>query len=148
MYHLRREVWLLAPITRVFPFFSDAVNLASLTPGWLKFKILTPPPIKMRAGAIVDYQIRIHGIPIRWKTEIEEWDPPHGFVDRQLSGPYRFWRHTHRFESGAKGTLCIDDVEYLPRGGALTNWLLVRRDVNVIFGYRERRLKEMFGSVP
>ena len=143
---LRAELWLPRPRTEVFPFFAEARNLEILTPSWLKFEVLTPAPIEMRAGALIDYRIRVHGIPIRWRTEITEWQAPHRFVDRQLSGPYTLWHHTHTFEERDGGTLCLDHVRYRPRGGALVNWLFVRRDVDRIFHFRELRLRELFGS--
>jgi len=141
------ELWLPRPRTEVFPFFSEARNLEELTPPWLNFEVLTPAPIVMRAGLLIDYRIKIHGIPIRWRTEIVEWNPPHQFVDVQLSGPYTLWHHTHTFTEREGGTLCRDDVRYRPRGGALMNWLFVRRDVERIFEYRQKRLREIF-SVP
>lgn len=142
---LRAEQWLPRPRDEVFPFFSEARNLEKLTPPWLKFEVLTPAPIVMRPGQHIDYRIRIHDIPIRWRTEIAEWDPPHRFVDVQLSGPYTLWRHTHTFEERDGGTLCRDEVRYRPRGGALIDWLFVRRDVERIFDYRKKRLEEFFG---
>ena len=130
----------------MFSFFADARNLEALTPPWLKFEVLTPAPIEMRPGALIDYRIRVHGLPIRWRTEITEWSPPHRFVDVQLSGPYTLWHHTHTFEERDGGTLCRDDVRYRPRGGAMMNWLFVRRDVERIFATRRERLEEIFGA--
>jgi ligand-binding SRPBCC domain-containing protein len=134
------------PVARheLFPFFADAANLQSITPSWVHFRILTPMPVTMRPGALIDYRIRVHGFPIRWRTEIEEWDPPRRFVDRQLRGPYRLWHHTHVFEEDGDGTLCIDRVRYAPIGGALMQRLFVRADVERIFRYRRERLTELF----
>jgi ligand-binding SRPBCC domain-containing protein len=144
---LQTELWLPRPRNEIFPFFAEARNLETLTPPWLKFEVLTPLPIVMRAGTLVDYRIRVHGIPIRWRTEIAEWQPPHRFVDVQLRGPYTLWHHTHTFEELDGGTLCLDHIRYRPRGGALVNWLFVRRDVEKIFRYRQERMKEMFRSL-
>ena len=141
------ETYLARARSEVFPFFAEARNLQTLTPPWLKFEVLTPSPIILRPGALIDYRITVHGIPIRWRTEITEWDPPHRFVDVQLSGPYTLWHHTHTFEERAGGTVCADRVRYRPRGGALIHWLFVRRDVQRIFQYRQQRLNELFGSV-
>jgi ligand-binding SRPBCC domain-containing protein len=143
-FNFSAELWLPRPITDIFPFFSEARNLQELTPPWLNFQVLTPDPIVMRPGALIDYRIRIHGLPIPWRTEIKEWNPPHRFVDVQLWGPYTLWHHTHTFTEEEKGTLCRDDVRYRPRGGALMNWLFVRRDVERIFHYRQKRLLEIF----
>jgi len=144
-YHFTTELWLPRPRAEIFPFFADAYNLQTLTPSWLKFEILTPAPIPMQAGTCIDYRITVRGLPIRWRTEIAEWSPPHRFVDRQLRGPYQLWHHTHTFEERDGGTLCRDQVRYYPRGGALIHWLIVRRDVERIFKYREQRMKELFG---
>ena len=95
-----------------------------------------------------DYSIRVHGIPIRWRTEITEWQPPHHFVDKQLRGPYTLWHHTHTFEELNGGTLCLGHVRYRPRGGALVHRLFVRRDVERIFTYRQYRLKQLFPQTP
>jgi ligand-binding SRPBCC domain-containing protein len=143
---LQTELWLPLPRDEVFPFFAEARNLETLTPAWLKFEVLTPAHIEMRSGTLIDYRIRVHGFPIRWRTEIAEWDPPHQFVDVQLSGPYTWWHHTHTFEENAGGTLCLDRVRYRLRGGALVHWLFVRHDVQKIFQYRQQRLKDLFGS--
>jgi ligand-binding SRPBCC domain-containing protein len=138
------ELWLPRPRDSVFQFFTDARNLETITPSWLKFEVLTPDPIVMAVGAMIDYRIRLRGLPISWRTEIAEWKPPSLFVDVQLRGPYRLWHHTHEFEEHDGGTLCKDRVRYLPRGGALINWLFVRRDIERIFKYRHDRLLKLF----
>jgi ligand-binding SRPBCC domain-containing protein len=145
-YTLETELWLPRPRDEVFAFFANARNLEAITPPWVKFAVLTPGTIEMRSGTLIDYQIRVHGIPIRWRTEIADWQPPHRFVDRQLRGPYSLWHHTHAFEERDGGTLCLDHVRYRPRGGALVHWLFVRRDVERIFNYRQQRLVELFPS--
>ena len=138
------ELWLPHPRNEVFAFFGDAHNLERITPPWVKFAVLTPAPIVMRPGILIDYRIRIHGVPVRWRTEISAWQPPFQFVDEQRRGPYRLWHHTHTFEEREGGTLCRDRVRYWPRGGALMNWLFVRKDVERIFEYRRQRLMETF----
>jgi ligand-binding SRPBCC domain-containing protein len=138
------EQWLPRPREEVFAFFSDARNLETITPPWLRFEVLTPRPIRMRPGTLIDYRRRIHGIPIRWRTEIVEWNPPHRFVDVQLRGPYSLWHHTHTFEVRDGGTLCGDLVRYRPRGGRLMNWLFIRRDVGRIFAFRNEKLTQIF----
>ena len=140
---MQTELWLSRPRTEVFLFFAEARNLETLAPAWLKFEVLTPAPIEMRSGTLIDYRIRVHGFPIRWRTEITAWDPPHRFVDVQLRGPYTLWHHTHTFEERDGGTFCLDHVRYRPRGGALIYWLFVRRDVERIFQYRQQRLREL-----
>jgi ligand-binding SRPBCC domain-containing protein len=140
------ELWLPKPRADVFQFFSEAQNLQTLTPDWLNFEILTPSPVKMEAGALIEYRIRVRGIPFRWKTRIEAWNPPESFVDVQLGGPYRLWHHTHTFIERDGGTLCRDSVRYWPKGGRLMDWLFVRRDVKTIFNYRAAKLREIFGS--
>jgi ligand-binding SRPBCC domain-containing protein len=132
------------PAAEVFDFFGDAGNLQAITPDWLDFSILTPRPIAMRAGAMIDYRLRLRGIPIRWRTEISVWEPPHRFVDEQRRGPYRVWIHEHRFISCAGGTEVVDFVKYRPPGGWLADRLFVRRDVETIFRYRQAKLREVF----
>jgi len=136
------------PREQVFEFFADARNLEAITPPWLQFSILTPCPVSMGVGALIDYKLRIHGVPVKWQTEITAWDPPHRFVDEQRRGPYRRWVHEHRFEVCAQGTLMIDNVRYVVPGGRLVDWLFVRRDVTRIFAYRSERLRELFGCQP
>ncbi len=144
MFHFEDELWIPRGRDEVFPFFADARNLSEITPPWVQFQVLTPAPIVMQPGALIDYRIRVHGLPIRWRTEITEWGPPHRFVDVQLRGPYTLWHHTHMFEEQDGGTLCIDKVNYRPRGGAIINRLFVRKDVQRIFAYRRKRLLELF----
>lgn len=141
-FKLHAELFLPRPRAEVFAFFAEARNLEAITPAWLNFEVLTPAPIVLKPGALIDYRIRVHRIPLRWRTEITEWEPPHRFVDTQLRGPYRLWHHTHTFREQDGGTLCLDDVRYSPRGGALINWLFVRRDVERIFQYRQERLRK------
>lgn len=138
------ELWLPRPRAEVFSFFSDAHNLETITPPWLKFEVLTPRPVAMLPGTLIDYRIRIHAIPVRWRTRITSWQPPLQFSDEQLRGPYKLWHHTHTFEERDSGTLCADRVRYYPRGGALMNRLCVRRDVEKIFEYRRQKLVEIF----
>lgn len=144
IYHLRREIDLGCALEEVFPFFSDARNLDALTPPWLHFKILSKHPIEMRVGACIQYQIRLHGIPVRWTSKITEWDPPQRFVDEQSSGPFRAWVHEHTFEKSEKGTLTRDHVQYGVYGGALVDRLFVQRDLKKIFDYRQKRLQELW----
>jgi ligand-binding SRPBCC domain-containing protein len=145
-YVLRRDSMVARPLAEVFEFFSRAENLEAITPPWLRFQIEPPQPVEMRAGAEIAYRLRVHGIPLRWLTEIEVWRPPHEFVDVQLEGPYRLWRHRHRFTEVAGGTRIEDAVEYtLPFGplGRLAHRLLVAHDVARIFDYRERQVRRL-----
>ena len=147
MYELHREVWIPRPVEEVFDFFRRAENLEVLTPPWLGFRVLTPQPIAMFPGALIDYRLQVRGLPVRWRTRIESWNPPHSFTDTQLRGPYRLWHHTHAFEARDGGTLMTDHVRYaLPFGpfGRLAHWLLVRRDVERIFDYRTERIRGLF----
>jgi ligand-binding SRPBCC domain-containing protein len=144
MPRLLSSVRLDAPIAEVFPFFADPRNLEALTPPWLRFEITTPSPIEMRAGTLIDYRLRVHGVPLRWRSEITAWDPPHRFVDEQRRGPYRTWRHEHRFSADGGGTLVEDDVTYAVRGGGLVDRLFVRRDLDRIFAFRRGALLAAF----
>jgi ligand-binding SRPBCC domain-containing protein len=134
----------------IFPFFSDAHNLEKITPGFLRFNVLTPRPIDMKSGTIIDYKLKVRGVPIRWRTRIESFDPPRMFVDNQIKGPYQRWHHTHTFQPtpDGKGTIAKDRVEYEPPGWFLKpviNFLFVQRDVKAIFEHRGKVLAEMFG---
>ncbi len=143
-FHHEDELLLKVPLDEVFAFFSEARNLEKLTPPWLSFEVLTEGPIIMAPGALIDYRIRWRGIPMRWRTEIEVWEPPYRFVDRQLRGPYRLWRHEHVFAEADDGTSIIDRVEYAPFGGVIAQRLAVARDVRKIFAYRHEALAEIF----
>lgn len=135
------------PRAEVFAFFADTGNLEALTPPWLRFHIETPQPVEMRPGAIIEYRLRVHGVPVRWKTEITAWEPPDRFVDEQRRGPYRLWIHEHRFEDApGGGTFVIDRVRYRPPFGRLANWLVVERDALTIFRYRTEALLRLFGG--
>jgi ligand-binding SRPBCC domain-containing protein len=129
----------------VFAFFSDARNLDAITPPWVRFQTLTPAPLEMKAGALIDYKLRVHGLPIRWRTRITEWNPPVRFVDEQLRGPYRLWVHEHEFESRDGGTLMRDRVRYAVPFDFFTHKLFVRRDVERIFAYRMESMRQRFG---
>lgn len=145
---LHRELWLPAQREKVFGFFSSAENLEAITPEFLRFEILSPLPIVMGVGALIDYRLRLRGFPVRWKTEITAWDPPFRFVDEQKRGPYRLWIHEHQFKDHDGGTLCIDDVRYAVPGGSLVERWFVRRDVQRIFDFRSERLREIFTHSP
>ena len=146
---LQRRQLLPRPPQALFPFFGDALNLEAITPPWLGFRVVTPEPVEMGAGTLIEYRLRLHGVRIRWRTTIAVWNPPHRFVDVQLSGPYRMWHHTHDFAPGPDGgTVMTDTVRYaLPFGplGELAHRLLVKRDLERIFDFRRdevaRRLR-------
>jgi hypothetical protein len=145
-YEIHHKQFVRQDIARVFDFFSRAENLEALTPAFLRFQITRTPP-RMEAGARIEYRLRVHGLPVRWKTIIESWDPPHCFVDVQAKGPYQLWHHTHHFWSEDRGTWIEDMVRYaLPFGplGRVVNHLMVARDVAEIFDYRERKIREAF----
>lgn len=146
-WELRARLRLAQPRPEVFAFFADAANLEALTPPWLRFRIVNPRPVEMRAGARIDYRLRVHGLPVRWKTGITVWEPPHRFVDEQLRGPYRLWVHEHTFEDApGGGTLVCDRVRYRVPFGRLANRLVVERDVRTIFTYRSAALLRIFGG--
>jgi ligand-binding SRPBCC domain-containing protein len=147
---LTREQRLPRPPEEVFAFFGDALNLEAITPPWLGFRVTTPGPIAMAPGTLIEYRLRLHGVPIRWRTTIAVWDPPHRFVDVQLSGPYRMWHHTHEFTPAPGpdgGTLMRDTVRYaLPLGplGEAAHRLLVRGDLERIFDFRRAEVTRCF----
>jgi ligand-binding SRPBCC domain-containing protein len=147
VHEFRTELWLPRRIDEVFAFFLDPANLDAITPPWLSFRTITPGPIDMRAGTILDYKLRIRGVPIRWRSQITAWEPPHRFVDEQIRGPYRLWVHAHSFERQNGGTLMCDHMRY----AVPFDWLLykrfVRPDVERIFAYRRECLQRRFGSV-
>lgn len=140
------EIWLPLSPEELFPFFADARNLDAITPPWLHFHIVTPSPIAMRKGALIDYRLRVHGIPLQWRTLIKVWQPPHRFVDEQICGPYRQWIHEHSFEACRCGTLARDRVWYSVPLDFITHRWLVRPDVEKIFRYRSEALQQRFGN--
>ena len=142
-----RQQSVSAPLGKVFSFFCEARNLGRITPPQLCFKLLGQSHVQLQAGTLIDYNLAWHGLPMRWTSRIEEWRPPTLFIDVQLKGPYRFWRHTHSFEARDGGTLMRDTVEFaVPFGawGDLCVGWLVRRDVDRIFDYRARQISLLF----
>ncbi len=142
----RAETLVPAKLAEVFHFFADAENLETLTPPWLKFRVISSRPIKMQAGTLIDYKLRLRGWPMKWRSQITIWEPPRRFVDEQVRGPYQQWIHEHTFQERGDATLCRDYVRYAMWGGALVNALLVRRDIETIFAYRKMKLREIFGA--
>src|SRR4051794_1731961 len=139
VFTLSREQVLPGTPGEVFPFFADARNLEAITPPLLKFEVVTPGDIPMRVGALIQYRLTLRGLPVGWLTSIQEWDPPHRFVDMQVRGPYALWHHTHTFEPHADGTLMTDRVRYaigFGPFGELARRAFVRRDVEAIFDFR------------
>src|SRR5829696_7029973 len=140
---LRREQRLEGSPEEVFPFFADARNLEAITPPLLGFRVVTPEPIVMRVGTFIQYRLRLHGVPVRWDTTIQDWSPPHRFVDVQVRGPYALWHHTHEFVPMAGDrTLMTDTVRYAVGFGPLgelARRALVRRDLEAIFAFRAER---------
>jgi ligand-binding SRPBCC domain-containing protein len=148
-YFFKQETHIPHPLETVFHFFSNAENLNRLTPPHLDFEILTPLPIQMAEGTLIDYQLKIYKIPIKWKTKIIAWEPPYRFIDAQLKGPYRKWIHEHKIEATDDRTKMTDTVEYAIPGGIFSpaiNNLFVRRDIQKIFNFRESQLLTIFRS--
>lgn len=143
---LEREQRVELPIEQTFELYGDAAKLERLTPAFLNFRVVSPAPVVMGVGTLIEYRLRLHGVPIRWLTRIEQWEPPHGFVDRQVSGPYALWHHTHEFEADGDATLIRDRVRYrIGFGplGALALRLVVRRDLERIFDHRQAAIAEL-----
>jgi ligand-binding SRPBCC domain-containing protein len=147
--NITREILIKHPIDAVFDFFSKAENLNLITPPELSFKIITPLPVEMKNGTIIDYRIKLNGLPFGWKTEITEWEPPFRFVDTQLKGPYKVWIHEHTFTEIPQGTIIKDSVDYLPKGWIaepLIHNLFVRKRLEYIFDYRQKKLSLIFAN--
>jgi ligand-binding SRPBCC domain-containing protein len=143
-FHLKSSQTVARCLDDVFAFFSRPENLQQLTPTHLNFKILTPQPIAMENGSRIDYALRLHGIPIRWKSIIEDYNPPHAFVDRQLSGPYREWIHLHSFHADGNHTRIEDHVRYKVPGGHLAHRLFVQPSLRKIFAHRHAVIQLLF----
>jgi ligand-binding SRPBCC domain-containing protein len=147
---IKREQLLPEPLERAFGFFADALNLEAITPPWLGFRVITPGKVRMGEGALIEYRLRLRGMPIRWLTRIELWDPPRRFVDVQVRGPYRLWRHLHEFEAaGPAATTMRDEVSYsIGYGplGRLAHGAFVRRDLARIFEYRRDAVARRLGA--
>jgi ligand-binding SRPBCC domain-containing protein len=148
---VHREQIIRRPLDEVFAFFSDAGNLQEITPPFLNFRFLTPLPIEMKPGAVIDYQLSLFKISLKWRTTIESVDPPRSFVDTQARGPYKLWRHTHTFreftlDDGTTAVEMYDDIDYqisLGPLGRFAHWLFVRRMLDKIFDYRYQRIEEL-----
>jgi hypothetical protein len=148
-YLIRAEQFVPRPLEEVFDFFSKAENLQQLTPPWMNFHILSVEPNPVRKGTLIQYSLRWRMFPIRWTTEITDWEPPRRFVDLQLRGPYKLWRHEHRFTVEGNGTLISDEVQYeLPFGvlGRIGHAIKVKSDVEVIFAYRKKAVDRHFAT--
>jgi ligand-binding SRPBCC domain-containing protein len=148
VHRLQREQYVDQPLADVFDFFAEPHNLERITPPWLSFTVLTPDPIEMGVGALIDYRLRVHGVPLRWTSRIEDWEPGRSFVDRQLRGPYGLWHHRHTFAEAGQGTVVRDEVDYaMPFGalGDLAHPLFVRRDLERIFTYRHEAVPRVLG---
>lgn len=147
MHVLAREQRVDRPLDEVFAFYADALNLERITPPWLGFRVVTPGPIEMGPGTLIEYRLRLHRLPVRWLTRIEVWEPGRRFVDAQQKGPYRVWHHTHEFEADGDGTVVRDVVRYaLPLGplGELARRAFVERDLERIFAYRQGAVAQYF----
>lgn len=148
IHRLEREQLIDRPLKEVFEFFARAGNLERITPPWLSFRLLSEEPVEMRPGTLIAYRLRLHGVPVRWTSRIEQWEPGRVFVDRQVQGPYQLWHHRHEFSRADGGTLVRDRVSYaLPLGvlGELGHGLFVRRDLDRIFRYRNEAVERLLG---
>lgn len=150
VYLLQRRQRVEVSAERAFAVYADSSNLEPMTPPWLHFSVTSPQPIAMGAGTLLDYRLRLHGFPIRWRTRIETWEPPHRFTDTQLRGPYAIWEHTHEFEPVTGGGCEMrDTVRYaIPYGplGELAHRLFVRRDLERIFDFRRDAFAAHFAA--
>jgi len=148
VHRLERRQRLNRAPDEVFAFFARAHNLEHITPPWLRFEVRGTEPAQMGEGTRIHYRLHLHGLPLRWTSRIEQWDPGRSFVDRQLRGPYRLWHHRHTFVPDGDGTIVGDEVHYaLPLGrlGELAHTLFVARDLERIFDYRHAAVSRRLG---
>lgn len=146
IWRLERAQLIARPLDEVFPFFAEAGNLEAITPPSLNFRVLTEQPIEMKPGALIEYQLKLFAVPFRWKTEIELYEPPFRFVDRQIEGPYRLWRHLHEFYETEQGVVMVDRVDYQVGwwlAGRIAHASFVRSTLEDIFDYRRQRVAEL-----
>lgn len=146
-YIFEAEMWLPYPVDTVFSFFQEAKNLEAITPDFLQFRILNVSTENIEQDTLIDYRLKLYGIPFKWRTKITDWQPPHQFTDSQLKGPYQKWVHTHRFQEKDGGALMTDRVIYRISGGVFApfvNKFFVRNNVENIFTYREAKIREIF----
>jgi ligand-binding SRPBCC domain-containing protein len=149
-YELTDHFIVAADIDRTWAFFSSADNLPAITPPWLRFQILTPTPIVLGPDSVLDYRIRVMGLPVRWRTRIIDWSPPRQFIDLQIRGPYTLWHHQHTFAPVSEGVECKDRVIYRTAGkglGRLVQGMFVRRQLLDIFRFRRKVIAERLGWV-
>jgi len=147
---LERRQRVQLPIEEAFAFYGDAHNLERITPPWLGFEVVTSRPIEMGVGTLIEYRLRLHRVPVRWRTRIEVWEPPRRFVDAQVKGPYSLWEHTHTFEEDGPGATIIRDrvrysIPFWPLG-EIADRVLVRRDLRRIFDYRREAVGRELGA--
>tara|TARA_X000000368_G_scaffold346469_1_gene285798 strand:+ start:1618 stop:2106 length:489 start_codon:yes stop_codon:yes gene_type:complete len=149
VYELSASHHVDAPLEKVFNFFSKPENLSKITPAKMGFNVLTPSPIKMERGALIDYTIKVFIFPLRWRTLITAYDPPNKFVDEQLKGPYSFWHHTHTFEANNNGVVIKDVIKYsIPMGilGRVLHYLWIKNDLKKVFDYRKEVIDRIFAN--
>jgi ligand-binding SRPBCC domain-containing protein len=148
--HFSSSQFIDRPIDEVFSFFSEAKNLEVLTPPWLGFRIQTMSSKEIQENTLIDYRLKIHGVPVGWRTLIKSWSPPNKFVDTQLKGPYSKWHHTHTFESVGGGTQMHDEVIYRLPLGKFGNFFVgrfVKKEIQMIFDFRREKIKQIFQIV-
>ena len=141
-HHLKSSITLPLGLEEAFAFFADASNLEKITPPELCFQILTPQPIEITEGTEIDYRLRLYGVPLKWRSRITSWSPPHRFVDEQIEGPYRLWVHIHRFREQNGSTTIMDEVRYQlpfwPVGEVV--YPLVSGQIRRIFRFRKQAI--------
>jgi ligand-binding SRPBCC domain-containing protein len=149
VHRIQRRQYVDRPLDEVFAFFAQARNLERITPRWLRFEVLTPEPVEMSVGAILDYRLTLHGVPLGWTSQIEVWEPGRQFVDRCIRGPFSLWHHRHRFTASGHGTSVADEVHYAPPLGILgelAHPVFVARDLERIFDHRHQAVTELLAS--